>query len=69
MTNKQQAMIEMSTQDIIAQIIEEENLSLDEAMKKFYTSVAFEKLSNVETGLYLEGSDYLLEYFKQKNFL
>ena len=69
MTNKQQAMIEMSTQEIIAKMIEEEKLSLDEAMKKFYTSVAFEKLSNVETGLYLEGSDYLIEYFKQKNFL
>ena len=69
MTNKQQAMIEMNTQEIIAKMIEEENLSLDEAMKKFYTSVAFEKLSNVDTGLYLEGSDYLMEYFKQKNFL
>jgi len=69
MTSKQQAMIEMSTQEIIAKMIEEDNLSLDEAMKKFYTSAAFEKLSNTETGLYLEGSDYLIEYFKQKNFL
>lgn len=69
MTNKQQAMIEMSTQDIIVQIVEEENLSIDEAMNKFYTSVAFEKLNNPETGLYLEGPDYLMEYFKRKNFL
>ena len=58
MTNKQQAMIEMCTQDIIAALMEEDGLSLDEAMNKFYTSVAFEKLNNPDTGLYLEGTDY-----------
>lgn len=69
MTNKQQAMIEMNTQDIIAMIIEEENITLDEAMNKFYTSVAFEKLNDPETGLYLEGADYLMEYFRSRKFL
>ena len=69
MTNKQQMMIEMNTQEIIAQIIEDEHLSIDDAMKKFYTSVAFEKLSDVETGLYLEGADYLVEYFKRRKYL
>lgn len=69
MTSKQQAMIEMNTQDIIALIIEEEHLSMNEAMDKFYKSTAFEKLNDPETGLYLEGADYLMEYFKRHKYL
>ena len=59
----------MCTQDIIAALMEEDGLSLDEAMNKFYTSVAFEKLNNPDTGLYLEGTDYLMEYFETKKLL
>ena len=69
MTNEQQAMIEMNTQDIIALIMEEEHLELETAMNKFYTSEAFEKLNDPESGLYLEGADYLMEYFKRKKYL
>ena len=69
MTKEQQAMIELNTQDIIALIMEEEYLSLNNAMDKFYTSVAFEKLNDPETGLYLEGPNYLMEYFKKHKYL
>ena len=59
----------MNTQDIIALIMEEEHLELETAMNKFYTSEAFEKLNDPESGLYLEGADYLMEYFKRKKYL
>lgn len=59
----------MNTQDIIALIMEAEHLELEAAMNKFYMSEAFEKLNDPESGLYLEGADYLMEYFKRKKYL
>ncbi|MCD8048646.1 MAG: hypothetical protein LUG52_03435 [Clostridia bacterium] len=64
MTNEQREMIEYTTQDIIAYIIEDEGFDMDKAMDMFYTSKTFEKLTDVETGLYLDGSAYVYERFK-----
>lgn len=66
MTNEQREMIECTTQDIIAYIIEDEGFDMDKAMDMFYTSKTFEKLTDVETGLYLDGSAYVYERFKQE---
>ncbi|MCD8151379.1 MAG: hypothetical protein LUE92_17920 [Clostridiales bacterium] len=66
MTDKQQEMIEYTTQDIIAFIMEDESRSMDGAMDLFYSSKTFERLTDVETGLYLQGSAYVYEMFKME---
>ncbi|WP_394920095.1 hypothetical protein [uncultured Robinsoniella sp.] len=66
MTNKQQEMIEYTTQEVIGYLIEDNGFIMDQAMELFYMSKTFEKLSDVETGLYLEGSAYLYEMLKRE---
>ncbi len=66
MTNKQQEMIEYMIQDIVAYLVEDENLDVKSAMDIFYTSATFEKLTDIETGLYLQGSAYVYELLRQE---
>ena len=58
--SKQEMLIEYITQDIIELLSEEMHIEFDEAMNIFYSSVTFDKLSDIETGLYLESSAYIL---------
>ena len=47
-------------------ITEEQGLEYDEAMNKFYNSQVFEKLQDIETGLYMESSEYVYDLFKDE---
>lgn len=68
MTKKDQ-LIEYSIQDIIEYIVNEQHIEYDEAMRIFYNSQTFDKLSDVETGLYLESSAYVYGLFQdERNF-
>jgi hypothetical protein len=53
------ALIEGVTQDVIAYLIEDNDIPINQAMDIVYNSVLFEKLSDAETGLYREGSSYV----------
>lgn len=66
MTNQQQEMIEYTTQEVVRYLIEDERISMEQAMEKFYMSAVFEKLHDIETGLYLEGSAYIYEMLKRE---
>ena len=59
--SKQEMLIEYITQDIIELLSEKRNIDFDEAMNIFYSSVTFEKLGDIETGLYLESSAYIID--------
>ena len=59
MSIKQKQLIEYATQDLVAMLVEREGLSIQGAMSVVYHSRLHEKLLDVETGLYLEGSEYL----------
>jgi len=48
-----QEMIEYTTQDVIGYLTEDYGITMEQAMEQFYMSDIFEKLSDVETGLYL----------------
>lgn len=61
--NKRKQLIEYTTQDIIAMIVEEETIGITDAMHRFYTSQTYEKLCDEETGLYLESSAYVYDLF------
>ena len=66
MTNQQQEMIEYTTQEVIGYLIEDKGITIEQAMEQLYMSDTFEKLSDVETGLYLEGSTYVYELLKRE---
>ncbi|WP_243005685.1 hypothetical protein [Blautia sp. OF03-15BH] len=66
MTDQQQEMIEYTTQEVVGYLIEDNAITIEQAMEQFYLSDTFEKLSDVETGLYLEGSTYVYELLKRE---
>jgi hypothetical protein len=40
------------------------NISIPQAMNRFYTSLVFEKLLDYKTGLYQESAGYIYDIFK-----
>ena len=66
MTNQQQEMIEYTTQEVVQYLIEDRMISMDQALEQFYLSIVCEKLNDVETGLYMEGSAYIYEMLKRE---
>ncbi len=67
MSNQQQEMIEYTTQEVIAYLIEDNGITMELAMERFYMSETFHKLHDIETGLYLEGSMYIYEMLKRES--
>ena len=64
--DKRATLIEFITQDIIAKIIQDKGLEITQAMNEFYSSETFEKLQDYETGLYLEGTDYIYDLLNEE---
>ena len=60
------ALMEGVTQDLIAYLVEDNNVSIEQAMETIYTSVLFDKLSDSETGLYRESSAYVYALLKDE---
>lgn len=66
---KQEQLIEYNIQDIIEYIVGDFKIEYDQAMQIFYNSQIFEKLMDIETGLYLESSAYVYGIFQdERNF-
>lgn len=66
---KQEQLIEYNIQDIIEYIVQDFRVEYDQAMQLFYGSYTFDKLMDIETGLYLESSAYVYGIFQdEKNF-
>lgn len=66
---KQEQLIEYQIQDIIEYIVTDLQIEFDEAMHIFYNSQTFDKLTDIETGLYLESSAYVYGLFQdERNF-
>ena len=62
-------LMEYNTQDIIEFIMSDLNIDYDDAMKLYYSSETFEKLYQIETGLYLESAAYVYGIFQdERNF-
>ena len=56
---KQQQMIEYMIQDLVEIIVETQKIEYDVAMSQLYTSAIYDKISDVETGLYRESPAYV----------
>lgn len=66
MSNAQQEMIEYTIQDVVRFLMEDEKITMEQAMDKFYMSHVFEQLNDINTGLYLEGAAYVYEMLKKE---
>ena len=64
--SKADMLIEYIVGDIVGYIMEDNNIKMGEAMAIIYSSRIFENLHDVETGLYLNGSAYVYELFKEE---
>ena len=65
--SKKEILIEFIMQDIVAFIVADNNIEIDEAMNIFYNSTLFQKLQEIETGLlYLESSAYIYDILKDE---
>jgi len=58
-------LIEFATQDLVAEIVDQEGVSIQEALNKLYHSSFFNQLSNPDLGLCRESGSYLYAAFKQ----
>jgi hypothetical protein len=63
---KAEALIEAVAQDLAALQMADEGVSLSEALDRLYESVTFDKLSDPETGLYLNSSAYVYELLRDE---
>lgn len=64
MNKKAQYLIEGITKDIVAYLMQENDMDLPTAISLFHNSETFEKLSDESTGLYIESSAYVYEILK-----
>ena len=66
MNNEQKFLIELMIDDIAKYLIEDMNISILEALDIVYNSQVFDKLMDIETGLYFQSPAYCYEYLKHE---
>lgn len=64
--SKQEQLVEFNVQDIIDYIMQDNKIDIEEAMNRFYSSTTFDKLQDIETGLYLESAAYVYDMYKDE---
>ncbi|MBQ3426609.1 MAG: hypothetical protein IJH37_05620 [Clostridia bacterium] len=64
--SKREQLIEFCIQDITEYIAVDKNIPYDEAMNRFYGSETFTKLTDTETGLFLESSAYVYDLYQNE---
>ncbi|MBP3408008.1 MAG: hypothetical protein J6K83_02575 [Bacteroidaceae bacterium] len=66
MNKRVQYLIEGITKDIILFLMEDNNYDIATALGVFHNSETFAKLSDEDTGLYIESSAYVYEILKDE---
>ena len=61
-----QNMKEEIVKDLIARLMEERGLAMQEAFDIVYNSRLFEKLNDPKTGLYFQSSGYVYSYLQEE---
>ena len=64
--NEKKQLIEYVIQDIVEMLSKDQHIEFDDAMNLFYESEVFDKLQDVETGLYRESSAYIYDLYKDE---
>jgi len=66
MNKTQKYLIEYLTRDIILYLSNEYDLPIDTAMDVFIKSDLFDKLQDIENGLYTESASYIYEMLRSE---
>mgnify|MGYP001032341669 FL=1 len=61
-----QFLLEAISTDIISWLIRDNGLSISEAVSTWYNSETFERISNPDTGMYVESPAYNYEFLKRE---
>ena len=61
-----QNMKEEIVKDLIARLMDEHGLTMQEAFDLVYNSRLFEKLNDPKTGLYFQSSGYVYSYLQEE---
>lgn len=64
--SKESYMIESLTREVIVRLMEEDGLTMREAMDKLYSSKTYDSLTRTETGLYFQSASYIYDELKQE---
>lgn len=64
--DKKEQLIEYIIQDIILYMVEDFKVEYDDAMRLFFASQTYMKLTDKETALYYESSAYIYELFQEE---
>lgn len=64
MTNEQTFIIDHLLSELLKLIMDDQNLTLQEALDTLYQSPLYDKIQDIETGLYLQSADYNYEILK-----
>ena len=59
-------MVECNARDIALMLMEEKNISIEEALRLLYSSKTFENLKRKNTGLYFQSPGYVYEYLRRE---
>jgi hypothetical protein len=65
MSKTQEWLKIFAIQGVVLCIMEENNLEMSQAMDKFYNSECFDKLEDIETGLYTQSCAYIYDLYKE----
>ncbi|MBO6284401.1 MAG: hypothetical protein J6M63_10780 [Pseudobutyrivibrio sp.] len=64
--NEKKQLIEFAVQDVVEMISKDMQIDYEDAMNYFYESQIFDKLQDVDTGLYRESSAYVYDLYKDE---
>ena len=64
--NEKKQLIEFVVQDVVEMISKDMHIDYEDAMNYFYESQIFDKLQDVDTGLYRESSAYVYDLYKDE---
>lgn len=67
--NKFQFIVNSDVELLVSYLQEDNGMTLLEAFDAVYTSAIYEKLTNPNTGLYLQSADYIYDYLKEERSL
>lgn len=61
-----QFQIECLTNELVAMLMEERGLTMEQAMDAVYSSHTFEKVERTSTGLFYQGSVYVMDMLREE---
>lgn len=59
-------LVTRTTQELVKFLVEEKNISTEEAMEILYNSETYDRLCDLETHLYYESPAYVYEMLKEE---